>query len=247
MLYNFSEFLTTVKEDLEISDIPLPVDDTQLTDRFRRSALKEFSVRYPNLVFIRIDQKNMIDDSMRQINGSVTYRIPKTGYEDTNIVSVVGLDPGGWSNFGNDMMYMPMMNFTSPDAMLGSIADIQMAAAMGSTLGKAPTFQFIAPDKVVIYHAWYGGNYLLEVAFEHDLSLSTVPPGAIPALRHLTVLDFKAYLYSLLKRKDNLELGVGTINLKIDDWASAKDDMKSLLESWDNEGANLDFDTINYY
>ena len=66
-------------------------------------------------------------------------------------------------------------------------------------------------------------------------------------LRQLAVLDLEEYLYNQLKRKDQLDVGVGTINLKIDEWANARDEKKQLLETWDNEGANLDIDPINYF
>ena len=46
-LYNLSEFLSVVKEDIGIRDIPLPVDDAELVKRFDNSALKSFSIRYP--------------------------------------------------------------------------------------------------------------------------------------------------------------------------------------------------------
>ena len=46
-LYNLSEFITTIKEDIGIKDIPLPVSDNDIIDRFKRSVLADFSVIYP--------------------------------------------------------------------------------------------------------------------------------------------------------------------------------------------------------
>jgi hypothetical protein len=49
-----------------------------------------------------------------------------------------------------------------------------------------------------------------------------------------------------MKRIENVNVGVGEISLKIDDWSSASQDKKELLRQWDESG-NLDFDYITYF
>lgn len=246
MLYTISEFLTLLKEDMGIKDIPLPIDDAQLLKRFEKSALLEFSQRYPRLVSVRMGPQQIIDESNRYFNGSVKYRIPYEYYQDATILAVVGIDAGAYGG-GSDNTYMPTISLGAADTILESIADIKMAASLGSIMTHAPTTQFFPPDKVAIYSGWYGGIYRLELALTHDINLTTIPPTAMTHLRQLAVLDLEEYLYNQLKRKDQLDVGVGTINLKIDEWANARDEKKQLLETWDNEGANLDIDPINYF
>jgi hypothetical protein len=65
-------------------------------------------------------------------------------------------------------------------------------------------------------------------------------------LRQLAVLDIEEYLYNKMKRITDLDTGVGTINLRIDNWESAAQEKRDLLREWD-ESASLDLDTLNYW
>ena len=107
----------------------------------------------------------------------------------------------------------------------------------------SPTFNFTYPDLLQIWSGWTGGTYVCEGGFMHDISLSTVPPGSFTHLFQLAKLDICEYLYNLLKRKNNLELGVGSVNLMLDTWESAADRKADLLKEWD-ESSSLDLDVI---
>ena len=244
MLYNFSEFLTQIKEDIGIKDVPLPVDDAALTKRFITSALREFSVRYPKIEEVWVTSADAVDLSTRSINGSITYLIPEKYWRGTQILTVLGLNPGGYGSEAN--MYMPNVVLGSADMLIESIADIKMAAALGSMMTHAPTFRFEAPNKLIIYNGWAAGSYRVEVGMMHDPSLSTIPPGAMTHLRQLAVLDIEEYLYNKMKRLTDLDTGVGTINLRIENWENAASEKKDLLREWD-ESASLDLDRINFF
>lgn len=244
MLYNFSEFLTQIKEDIGIKDVPLPVDDVALTKRFVTSALREFSVRYPRIEEIRISQSDAIDMSSRSMNGSVTYLIPEKYYRGSQILTVLGIDACGYS--ASENFYHPTVMLGSADMMLESIADIKMASSLASMMGHAPTFRFNPPNKLTIYNGWAGGEFRVEVGMLHDPSLATVPPGAMTHLRQLAILDIEEYLYGKMKRLDSLDTGVGNINLRIDNWESAANEKKDLLRDWD-ENASLSLDSINFF
>lgn len=246
MFYNLSEFLTLCKEDMGIKDIPLPVDDTRLIQRFQQSALKEFSQRSPYIKMIQITPNMIVDDSMRFFDRSVTYEIPYKEYQDSTILGVLNIEAGSYGG-GTDDLYFPSLALGGADVIMETVADIQMASALSRNMQKTPTFRFIPPNKLAIFNGWNGGIYRCEIALTHDLSLSTIPPRAMTHLRQLTVLDLEEFLYNQLKRKDQLEVGVGTISLKIDEWQNAHDEKKQLLETWDNEGYNLDTDAIYYW
>jgi len=246
MLYNLSEFMTLIKEDIGIKDISLPVTDIDLTNRFRQSALKEFSVRCPRIETCVVGPGEAITNAASPYTGTIQYRIPKAYYMDSAVLAVLSLDMGDRSS-GMASYYMPLVASGPIDNMITSISDIRSASLMGSFMTHAPTFNFRAPDIVTIYNGYTGGYFTLELALLHDTNLTTVPPTAMTNLRQLATLDIEAYLYNKLKRKDNLEVGIGTINLNINSWEGAAQEMKELLNSWDNEGANLDVDTINYY
>lgn len=244
MLYNYSEFLTQIKEDIGIKDVPLPVDDAALTKRFITSALREFSVRYPRLEELLITQDMAIDLSSRSMNGSVTYIIPEKYYRGSQILTVLSLNSSGYGSIDN--YYNPTMFLGSSDMMLESISDIKMASSLASMMGHSPTFRFDPPNRLTIYNGWTGNSYRIEVGMLHDPSLSTIPPGAFTNLRQLAVLDIEEYLYNKMKRIQDLDTGVGTINLRIDNWENAGQEKRELLREWDEDGS-LSLDTINYF
>lgn len=244
-LYNLSEFITTIKEDLGIGDLPLPVSDKDIIDRFKRSALADFSVIYPYVKRCCISDDDLIKRPENSHHLYYEYRIPRWAYDGTDILNVASVDvarPSGYSDF-----YIPNANWSTPDAVIGAMADLRMAAGLASSLAKAPTHEFLKPDVLRLYNGWAGGIYEVELLLKHDPSLHTIPDGAFMDLRELATLDMKAYLYNKLKRKDRLDVGIGSIELHIDDWSSAEADRRELLRNWRDEGANLDFDHIKYY
>ena len=244
MLYNYSEFLTQIKEDIGIKDVPLPVDDAALTKRFITSALREFSVRYPRIEEILITQDMAVDLSSRNLNGSVTYIIPEKYYRGSQILTVLSINSTGYG--AADNYYNPSLFLGSADVLLESVSDIKMAASLASMMGHAPTFRFDPPNRLVIYNGWTGNSYRVEVGMLHDPSLSTIPPGAFTHLRQLATLDICEYLYGKMKRIQDLETGVGTINLRIDNWESAAQEKRELLREWD-ESASLSLDSISWF
>lgn len=244
-LYNISEFMTMLKEDIGIKDIALPVDDNELISRFGNSALKEFSVRCPRIEHIFLDDSNKVSPNEYDRNSRVTYRINTTKFGNSPIIGVYHFDvarPLGYSDY-----YVPQGMWASPDSVLGAIADIKIAAATASSMGKAPTFEFRNPDILVVYNGWSGGVYQADIGLMHDISLSTITPTSFTNLRQLAILDLEEYLYNKLKRIDNLDVGIGNIQLKIDSWEGAADKKRDLLTDWDREGANLDLDQITYF
>lgn len=90
--YTWSEFLTMLKEDIGIKDIPLPVDDNEITKRLYHSSLKEFSVRYPRLQEVVLGPNDCISKDNIEVNGSATYMIPKEYYQDSEILAVQYID-----------------------------------------------------------------------------------------------------------------------------------------------------------
>ena len=244
-LYNLSEFITTIKEDIGIKDLPLPVTDQEIIDRFERSTLNDFSIIYPRVEKCMVGEDDVTKRSQDSMHTFYEYRIPKWVYDGTVVLDVSSFDvarPNGYSDF-----FIPNANWSTPDAVISAMADVRMAAGVASSLAKAPTHEFIKPNLIRVYNGWAGGIYEVELLLKHDASLSTIPDGAFLDLKELTTLDMKAFLYNKLKRKENLEVGIGSIQLHIDDWGSAENDKRELLKQWRDEGANFDFDHIRYY
>lgn len=244
--YNISEFLTLIKEDIGMKDLPLPVDDNELLKRIEMSALKEFSVRSPRIITVTVNDNERIEtDSSGDRGMRVSYRIPKWVYGDAYIIQITNFRiarPLGYSD-----MYIPQGGFAPPDQMIAALADIKLTATIGGIMGKSPTFEFRSPDILIAYNSWAGGVYDVDVAVSHDISLATIPPTAFTHFKQLCILDIEEFLYNKLKRIENLDLGIGNIQLKIDNWEDAGSRKADLLRMWDDEGANLDIDNIYWY
>ena len=230
-MYNLSEFMTLIKGDMGIKDVPLPVVDTELLNRFDISTLREFSVRYPYLSEAWVTSKDAVDMGERSLNGSIRYIIPEKYYQGTIILDVTHLMPGGYGSEAN--MYMPNVVLGSADALIESVADIKLAAALGSMMAHAPTRRFDPPNRLTIYNGWSSGSYRIELALKHDLSLSTIPPGAFTDLRQLAVLDLESFVYNKIRRINRIETGIGSIDLMIDTWENAESAKQDLLRTWD--------------
>jgi hypothetical protein len=238
-----SELITQIKDDIGITDLPKPFDDIQLANRIKTSALRDFSTRYPNIVEFTIGSPDMLSEGSYDASGT-KYAIPKAIYEGSKVLMVTQVlpkRPNGYSD-----MYVPQGAFYSPDQTIMSIASIRVAAANAQSVAKALTWKFVAPDVLTIYNGWSAGTYDVTAGLMHDESLSTIPDTAFTNFRDLAELDIKEFLYNRLKRKNNLDIGIGNIDLKIDDWQDAGREKKDLLKDWDEDG-NLNLDSIIYF
>ncbi len=244
-LYNLSEFLTMLKEDIGIKDIPLPVDDKELIKRIENSALKEFSVRAPRIETFRVSDNERVSVNEGERAGVLVYKIPKWVYQDSNVLAVTNVNiarPLGYSD-----MYIPQGSYASPDLVLGALADIKVAATIAASMARALSWQFKSPDRVLVYNGWASGIYDVEIALQHDISLTTISPTAFTQFRELCMYDLEEFLYNKLKRIDNLDVGIGNIQLRIENWEDAGQKKRDLLKDWDDNGANLDVDNMSWF
>lgn len=244
--YNLSTLLTTIKEDIGIADMPLPVSDTKLLDHIMRKSMVDFSIIYPRVetVYLGDNERSKKSLSTTGYNTLYEYTIPKFVYDGCIIIDVSHFDvarPNGYSDF-----FIPNANWSSPDMIIAAMADVRMAAGMASALAKAPTHKFVPPDTIQVYNGWAGGVYEVELLVSHDASLTTIEPGAIISFRQLVTLDVEAFLYGKLHRKESIETGVGTFQFQIDKWANAESEYNDKIKEW-SDSANLDFDHIERF
>lgn len=242
-LYNLSDFFTTVKEDVGIADLPLPVSDEKLLDHFRRKILVDLSIIYPRIETVMISDDDLIKEQQKY-QSFYMYRIPKWVYDGTTILSISKFDvtrPNGYSDF-----FIPDANWATPDAIISAMADVRLAAGMASALAKAPTADFVPPNKIKVHNGWASGIYEVELLLKHDESLATVPDGAFTVFREMTTLGLQAYLYKKLKRKSNVNLGVGDSDLKIDDWSNAESEYTERLKEY-RDDSNFEYAHIQRF
>ena len=68
----------------------------------------------------------------------------------------------------------------------------------------------------------------------HDKNLNSITTTMEESFHNLAVLDVKDALYQMMKHYNEIQTAYGNINMKIDDWQSAADQRKQLLDDWDN-------------
>lgn len=240
MLYTLTEFMTKLKQDLGLRDLPKPVTDQDLIDRLGNSAIKLFSIFQPKRTTCRINENELVEN----MGNSKIYRIPMFVYAGSSITRIIRADPIRSEALSD--MYAPYGYPGGADSMLGMIADYRLAATMQQSVTVSMTFEYLPPDKVRLYNGWLGGAYEITVGLCHDVNLTTIPDTAMHSFIELAQLDMAEYLYNVLKRKEGINTGSGEIQLKIDEWSNAAQEKKALLKEWAND-ASLDFDTIAYF
>lgn len=250
MFKSMGEIITLCKQNMGLRDLPKPISDADLRWRLEHSALKEFSQIYPYIAQFMIGESERLCRPYTGIPTNHTntyshvYQIPKHYYQDKTIMAVPNVDiarPQGYND-----LYVPQGAIGDPASIITSMASIQMVASMASAMTHSLTWDFRAPDILILYNGWAGGYYEIELAMSHDPTLSTIPPTAFSQFEHLCELDLQEYVYKKLSRIQNLDLGVGSIELKIDDWADAGQRKREFIEEL-ADGCELDTLHIQRY
>lgn len=243
-LYTFDEFVARIFDEMEWNDLPLPVTNEQFMDHFRRSVLNPFSQFAPQQVTIRFGDEARID-----MPGNYTsfrrYRMPMYRFPTQTLLGVSSVEPISNLGYANEYGAVPFLG--APDTMLMAMSEIRMAASIGTQTTRSLTTRFQKPDILDLYGGYTGCNYEAILLLSHDISLSTIPDTAFEQLFELALLDTKAFFFSELKRKDGLDTGIGNIQLKIEDWANAAEEKRQLLKTWQQEGYNLDIESLHYF
>ena len=152
-----------------------------------------------------------------EFNGRKLLRVDNVEY-DTGLLSGLG-------SYGA----VPLMDGAIVNQLILSNAS---ANVMNKYIPKL-TFYYEHPRILYLYHLYSYTKIIMDLAFEHDKSLASIPETASESFFQLALLDVKTNLYPTMKMYSELQTAVGNINLKIDDWQSAEGDRLQLLQQWD--------------
>lgn len=250
-LYTLSEFMTIIKENMGISELPKTITDKMMIERFQNSALKTFSQLCPVVNTVLINDNELIKDETLEKNYTPNgnfyrYRIPKFAFGDATIIGVPNVQPVR-ANVCNDYFlgYGGMGAGASLDTLM-AVASVRQAATVLQQCYPALTWEFRGPDILTLFNSYCGETYQVELMLSHDVNLSTIPADAFFNLEQIAVLDMQEYFYNKLKRYQRTNIGVGDVELNIDDWSGARQDKISLVKEL-AEDANLDYDHIRIF
>ena len=223
---NQSESLTSLKMDLGVYGIKLPFDnpDKAIMDVIKLRTLKTFSIFYPQIKTFSFDLSRDLEVIKEEYTESI-YILPNI--YDREIMYVRNILPkskllgNGYIApvFDGSIETYNMMGLTQANANLASLA--------------APpiTFKFDPPNKLHLYNmATAYGMVDVELALAHADNLSTLPSTCWESFYELALLDVKRFLYGAMKHYTEIQTAYGNINLRIDDWASAENDRRELIE-----------------
>lgn len=170
-----------------------------------------------------------------------TYRIPSSivdGQEITDIKSCVpvGVNTGSIGGYGDYYNGRPWNSHfrrsASGDlygAVLAGAVDYADRQLLGS-VSRQFRFYFFDPNILMITN--YAGP--LSIAFNlcNDPSLITLSNTAYEGVRRLFILDLKKSIYNEFGNYTELDTGVGSLDLKIQDWSNAEQERNELYDTY---------------
>jgi hypothetical protein len=226
---NLSEMVTRVKLKLGLFNIVTPIEDLDsvITQIITDISLPVFSIYQParETIYMNTSDMQLVEKTAEYER----YLLPDFRARKLLYVLDVRYDTGQLSGLGS-YGAMPMLEGGLFKQMMLSNAGAQLYNQMIPKL----TYTYQKPRDLFIYNIFSTTKIVLELGFEHDKSLGSVPETARESLMDLIFLDVKENLYPTMKQYTELNTPLGTINLKIDDWANAEGERKELLNRWDD-------------
>ena len=228
-MMNLSELITSIKRELGIYGITLPVDnlDGEIYDIIKAETLKTFSQFFPQKHTLELDFNQL--DVLREGYSETIIRLPIELFGDRRVISVLDVNK---SSMHKNTGYM------TPEIIGGmEFYDTMMmghATAHLNSITTPPfTFKFMPPQTLHLYnYTALTTSLSVTIALEHFENLSSIPNSSWESFRELAVLDAKRSLYGMIKHYNGIQTAHGTIDLKIDDWADAVAQRKEIVENW---------------
>ena len=214
--------LQNIELDLGYKFTDLELDQDQIMNTIKLRTLPEFSKYYPHQERIQINPETDL------VPGFTNRFYLRTDHEIMNINRIVGASA---RNALNDIIV------GTPSPVSGSVGGgsslYEMDAWMTMTgFSNVDTYQYIHPGMLELAPNGSMSSYFIVVCnVVHDESLLTIPSNMQDYFRQLATLDVKSALYLIRNRIANLQSSLGSLELFIDDLASARDERRELIET----------------
>lgn len=227
---NLSEVMTRIKFNLGIANIAAPVRnlDGMIATIIKDITVKDFSIYQPDRIEKRIDLRQL--KKLENKTSYEVYLLPDFGERKLLYVFNISYDDSSLTGFGHYGGALPYVGRNMINQALMSNA----AASLYSVMAPKMTFKYEHPRKLFIYNQYSESQLLLDLGFEHDKSLVSIPETCRTSFMELAILDVKSNLYPIFKNYTNISTAYGNIDLKLDTWESAEADRRELLSRWDD-------------
>ena len=230
---NLSDLLTSIRMDLGIYGLVLPVDvEEAMMDVLKLKTLPTFSVYVPYRFDLKISSKMMQNLSIGQPSYQYSaIRLPvENMFPEQRLLHVLEVKP--LTNVAGSGYATPIFN--GDVNIYNGLALAQAHADLLSMACPNFTWEFKDPDILYLYNysSILGGDMIVTLGLEHLPNMRTIKPTTMLTLQELALLDIKNYLYKTIQHHDGLASAFATIELKIDDWREAASKREDLIEKW---------------
>lgn len=227
MYMNISELLTSIKMDIGLVGLSLPVTDKELLDVIKLKSLRTFSIYFPRIVTVNLKTRELekIKDSYEES----VYVLPDAF--GGPVIGLRDLEIKDHNYIGGP--YTNNLDIYNNYSIYGDMMLAQAEADLASLMSPAFTYKFEEPNILRLFNATPSDCTLrIELKLMHFENLSSIKSTLFEAFYDLALLDIKRFLYNILKHYENIETAYGSINLRIDEWSNAEADRKDLLTRW---------------
>lgn len=246
-MITLQDFIQTIKDDLDLFDLPATVSDEDILNRLRRGALHDFSIVYPRREKFRLTYNDICEPEkvIGPRSRGIDYAIPKwflIQYSPVNLIRVEAFRQSDY--YGDVFAYTYGYD---PTDLITDIAGVKAVAGMTGNMAHAPTYNWDSAKNIItLYNAYYDGCYEVEMGVMHDMNLQSIPPTAMITFKQLATYDIGHYIYGKLFRKENVETGAGSITLNIQKLQDCEQKYNDLIKELTDEAA-LDNETLEYF
>lgn len=240
---NLSNIITRIKLKLGLINIATPFEnlDETILSIITDITIPTFSIYCPYQDTLNIDIHEM--EEVEKTSEYKKVLLPDFKTRKLLYVLDVGYRTDNMSGAG---IYngLGLMTYNNGYGIQQLITANMGARIMNSAVPKI-TFKYDAPRTLTLYNAMMSSSLKILLGFEHDKSLASIPESCREEFIKLALLDVKENLYPTLKQYSEINTALGTINLKLDEWADADNMRKDLIDKWDDT-YHLDFPTMYY-
>lgn len=227
---NMSQLITRIKISLGLYTIALPFENPEeaIKETLQNITLRTFSTYCPHYEKIAFNCNEL--QKLEKNAHYEVYLLPDI-FQEKELLFIRNIDYDE-----ADITGMGYWGGTFPILQGSLIRQAMLSnASLGITQKMIPkiTFKYEHPRKVTLYNRISSSHLVFELAFTHDKNLQTITPTEEETFFQLALLDIKDMLYQSLKHYNDIQTAFGNINMKLDDWSSAAQERKELLNEWE--------------
>lgn len=230
---NLNTLVRRIKRSIGLYGIALPIDnlDQLILDILYDTTIPVFSIYCPREELVYVDIYDLAHNNRERGETCDLFILPDWIFLEKKVLFVKDVKYD--ENFLRHNYFPTSLSTNSFDV----FEDIMLSNAtkpITDTIVNSITFHYEHPRKLYIYDSLVSSKLRISLACQHDNSLQSITPTSEESFFKLAILDVKDGLYQTVKHYDGIETSYGRIELKIEDWANARQERDEMLKEWDD-------------